>query len=99
MIVPTVHDVPGLGESASGLTTTAAGEPIPPILRFSPMPNGDAGNGVPSGMTGVYAENRIAGTYLQGNKHFEVKSGAIIAPPPPPSGDTSPPPPVGLLGF
>jgi hypothetical protein len=92
-IVPTVHDVPGLDGSASGATTTATGEPIPPILRFSPMPNpllsmggnaiGDAGNGFPLGITGVYATNRIAGAYLKGNKHFEVSSGAIIAPPPP----------------
>jgi streptogramin lyase len=92
-IVPTVHDVPGLDGSASGATRTATGEPIPPILRFSPMPNpllsmngtpiGDAGNGFPLGITGVYATNRIAGAYLKGNKHFEVSSGAIIAPPPP----------------
>jgi hypothetical protein len=82
-ILPTVHDVPGLEALASGLTTTATGEPIPPILRFSPMPGGPLGNGVPSGMTSVYAGNRIAGAYLKGNKHFEVTSGAVIAPPPP----------------
>lgn len=92
-IVPTVHDVPGVGGPASGTTTTATGEVIPPILRFSPMPNpilsadgasiGDAGNGFPSGMTGVYAANRVAGAYLQGNKHFEVESGALVAPPRP----------------
>lgn len=99
-IVPTVHDVPGLDGSASGLTMTADGRPIPPILRFSPMPNpllssdgtpiGDAGNGFPSGLTGVYAANRIAGAYLKGNKHFEVTSGAIIAQPSPP--------PIGAAG-
>lgn len=94
-IVPTVHEVPGLDGSASGTTTTADGKLIPPILRFSPMPNpllsadgtpiGDAGNGFPSGMTGVYATNRVAGAHLKGNKHFEVTSGAVIAQPPPPS--------------
>jgi hypothetical protein len=83
-VLPTVHDVPGLEALASGLITTATGEPIPPILRFSPMPNGGPVNGLPSAMTGVYAGNRIAGAYLRGNKHFEVQSGAIIAPPPPP---------------
>jgi len=98
-IVPTVHDVPGLDGSALGTTTTADGKPIPPILRFSPMPNpilssdgtpiGDAGNGFPSGLTSVYAANRIAGAYLKGNKHFEVTSGAIIAGPSPPSNGTS----------
>jgi hypothetical protein len=92
-IVPTVHHVQGLDGAASGTTTTADGQPIPPILRFSPMPNpllsggtplGDAGNGFPSGLTGVYADNRIAGAYLRlrGNKHFELRSGAVIAPPP-----------------
>jgi len=90
-IVPTVHQVQGLDGAASGTTTTADGLLIPPILRFSPMPNpllslngipmGDAGNGFPSGMTGVYATNRIAGAYLKGNKHFELRSGAVIAPP------------------
>jgi streptogramin lyase len=90
-IIPTVHQVPGLNGGASGNTTTADGQPIPPILRFSPMPNpalsingmpiGDLGNGFPSGMTGVYAANRIAGAYLKGNKHFELRSGAVIAPP------------------
>jgi len=94
-IVPTVHEVPGLNGFASGTTTTADGKPIPPILRFSPMPNpvlstngdpiGDAGNGFPSGMTGVYATHRVAGAYLKGNKHFEVTSGAIIATPLPPA--------------
>lgn len=94
VISPTVHDVPGLDGSASGTTTTANGQPIPPILRFSPMPNplmsaygtpiGDAGNGFPSGLTGVYGTNRVAGAYLRANKHFEVTSGASIAPPPPP---------------
>src|SRR5207249_12090880 len=79
-IVPTVHDVPGHDGSASGATRTADGKPIPPILRFTPMPNpllsvdgtptGDAGNGFPSGLTGVYAANRIAGAYLKGTKHF-----------------------------
>lgn len=98
-IVPTVHDVPGLDGAASGATTTADGKPIPPILRFSPMPNpilssdgtpiGDAGNGFPSGLTGIYAANRIAGAYLKGNKHFEVTSGAIIARPSPPSNGTT----------
>lgn len=102
-IVPTLHDVPGLDGAASGNTRDMAGNPIPPILRFSPMPNpllssdgtpiGDAGNGFPSGMTGVYATNRIAGAYLQGNKHFEMASGAIIAAPP-----TLPLPPGGLPG-
>jgi hypothetical protein len=90
-IVPTVHRVAGRGGFASGATWTADGKPLPPILRFSPMPNpilslegepiGDAGNGFPSGMTGVYETNRIAGAYLKGNKHFEVTSGAVIAPP------------------
>lgn len=99
-IVPTLHEVPGLGGSVSGTTTTVDGEPIPPILRFSPLPNpilsvngdpiGDAGNGFPSGMTGVYATHRVAGAYLKGNKHFEVTSGAIIA--------THPPPAEGLPG-
>jgi streptogramin lyase len=101
VITPTVHDVPGLDGFASGTTTTADGQPIPPILRFSPMPNpllsvygtpiGDAPlNGFPSGLTGVYghAKNRVAGAYLRGNKHFELTSGAIIAPPP----DDAPPP-------
>lgn len=100
-IVPTVHHVQGLDGAASGTTTTADGTPIPPILRFSPMPNpllsadgtpiGDAGNGFPSGMTGVYAANRIAGAYLRGNKHFELQSGAVIATPAPPSDGTHPP--------
>jgi hypothetical protein len=93
-IHPTVHHVAGLDGAASGNTTTAAGEPIPPILRFSPMPNpllsydgtpiGDAGNGFPSGLTGVYGTNKIAGAYLRGNKHFELQSGAVIATPQPP---------------
>jgi hypothetical protein len=92
-IVPTVHHVPGRDGAASGTTTTEHGELIPPILRFSPMPNpalsmngtpiGNAGNGFPSGMTGVYGDNRIAGAYLKGNKHFELQSGAVIAPPHP----------------
>lgn len=92
VITPTIHEVPGLGGPASGNTRTADGKPIPAILRFSPMPNplhsvdgtpiGDAGNGFPSGMTGVYAGNRIAGAYLKGNKHFQLESGAVIAPPP-----------------
>lgn len=100
-IVPTVHEVQGLDGFASGTTTTADGKWLPPILRFSPMPNpilsangdpiGDAGNGFPSGMTGVYARNRIAGAYLKGDKHFEVTSGAVIAQPPSP-------PPEGLPG-
>lgn len=92
-IVPTVHDVPGMdGTPASGTTRTADGKLIPGILRYSPMPNpvlssdgtpiGDAGNGFPTGMTGVYATNRVAGAYLKGNKHFELESGAVIAPPP-----------------
>jgi hypothetical protein len=90
-IVPTVHQVAGRDGFASGTTMTADGKPVPPILRFSPMPSpilsadgnsiGDAGNGFPSGMTGVYATNRIAGAYLKGNKHFEVTSGAVIAQP------------------
>ena len=77
-IVPTVHQVTPVGGSG--------------IQRFSPMPNpllsvdgtpiGDAGNGFPSGLTGVYATQRIAGAYLKGNKHFEFHSGAITAPPP-----------------
>jgi hypothetical protein len=89
VIVPTVHEVAGVGGVASGFTRTVGGQLLPPILRFSPMPNpllssdgtpfGDAGNGFPSGLTGVYASNRIAGTYLQGNKHFEVTSDAIVA--------------------
>jgi len=97
-IVPTIHDVPGTGDPASGATTTAGGEPLPPILRFSPMPNpilsadgtpiGDAGNGYPSGMTGVYATNRVAGAYLRGNKCFELTSGAILSSAPlPPAGE------------
>jgi hypothetical protein len=100
-IIPTVHQVQGLDGSASGTTTTADGLLIPPILRFSPMPNpllslngtpiGDAGNGFPSGMTGVYATNRIAGAYLKGNKHFELRSGAVIAPPSHPPDGTHPP--------
>ncbi len=104
-IVPTVHRVPGLDGAASGTTRTADGLLIPPILRFSPMPNpllsndgtpmGDAGNGFPSGMTGVYSANRIAGAHLRGNKHFEVQSGAVIAPPPPPANGTHP---AGLPG-
>jgi hypothetical protein len=92
-IVPTVHEVAGVGGSHSSTTTTADGKPIPPILRFSPMPNpimsvnadpvGDAGNGVPSGMTAVYSTHRVAGAYLKGNKHFELTSAAIIATQPP----------------
>ena len=88
-IVPTVHEVAGTGGPASGASRTADGLLIPPILRFSPMPNpllsfdgaalGEAGNGFPSGLTGVYANTRIAGSYLKGNKHFEVTSDAIIA--------------------
>ena len=98
-IVPTVHEVPGLGSFPSGTTRTGDGRPIPPVLRFSPMPNpilssdgtpiGDAGNGFPSGLTGVYAGNRIAGAYLKGNKHFEVTSGAVVAAP---SLEDDPPP-------
>jgi hypothetical protein len=90
-IVPTVHEVIGSGGGASGTTRTPDGKLIPPILRFSPMPNpllsldgtalADAGNGFPSGLTGVYANNRIAGAYLKGNKHFEVTSEAIVAAP------------------
>jgi hypothetical protein len=96
-IVPAVARVPGLDGAASGTTRAADGSLIPPILRFSPMPNpllspdgtpvGDAGNGFPSGLTGVYAGNRIAGAYLRGGKHFEVESGAVVAPPPPPPDD------------
>jgi hypothetical protein len=63
-----------------------------PLLSPDGMPIGDAGNGFPSGMTGVYSGNRIAGAYLRGNKHFEVQSGAIIAPPPPPPPDHEPDP-------
>lgn len=86
-IVPTLHEVSALGDDAAA-----------PIMRFSPMPNpllsadgtpiGDAGNGFPSGMTGVYATARVAGAYLDGNKHFELRSGAIVAPPPPPPAGT-----------
>jgi len=99
-IVPTVHDVAGTGAPPSGGTTTAGGEPLPPILRFSPMPNpilsvngtpiGDAGNGYPSGMTGVYAANRVAGAYLRGNKCFELTSSAVLA--------GAPPSPAGVPG-
>ncbi len=84
-IVPTVHHVASVGGSG--------------IARFSPMPNpllsvdgdpiGDAGNGFPSGMTGVYGVNRVAGAYLDlqnGNKHFQVESRLITAPPPSPPG-------------
>ena len=101
VITPTVHDVAGLDGSASGTTLTADGRPIPPILRFSPMPNpllsawgtpiGDASNGFPSGLTGAYGykRNRVAGAYPRGNKHFELTSGAVLAPPPDPySGST-----------
>lgn len=88
-IMPTIFDVPGLDGFASGTTKTAGpdgipgtldDEVIPAILRFSPMPGGGV-NPFPSGMTGVYSANRIAGAYLFTNKHFEVSSGAIIAPP------------------
>jgi hypothetical protein len=56
-----------------------------PLLSLGGTPTGDAGNGFPSGLTGVYGGNRIAGAYLRGNKHFELQSGAVIAPPHPPS--------------
>ena len=99
VIIPTTYEVAGTGGPASGATLTVDGKLLPPIMRFSPMPNpalssdgtplGDAGNGFPSGLTGVYAGNRIAGTYLKGNKHFELTSGAVVAvsttPPPPPA--------------
>jgi hypothetical protein len=62
-----------------------------PLLSMGGNAIGDAGNGFPLGITGVYATNRIAGAYLKGNKHFEVSSGAIIAPPPPPPDSTQPP--------
>jgi hypothetical protein len=89
-ITPTTFDVPGLNGFASGTTKTAGpdgipgnadDECIPAIVRFSPMPGGGA-NPFPSGMTGVYAPNRIAGAYLFASKHFEVKSRSIVAPPP-----------------
>jgi hypothetical protein len=88
-IVPTVHQITGVGGPASGTTRTSDGKLMPALLRFSPMPNpslslngipfGNAGNGFPSGLTGVYGGNRIAGAYLKGNKHFEVTSTAILA--------------------
>lgn len=87
-ITPTVHEVP---------TSESGG-----IERLSPMPNplisadgiflGDAGNGFPSGITGVYSSLRIAGAYLRGNKHFEVRSDTILPPPPPPPPDPDPAP-------
>lgn len=74
-IVPTIHQVSPAGGSG--------------IRRYSPMPNpllstdgnpiGDAGNGFPSGLTGVYAAQRVAGAYLRGNKHFELTSASITA--------------------
>jgi hypothetical protein len=50
-----------------------------PSLSLNGIPFGNAGNGFPSGLTGVYGGNRIAGAYLKGNKHFEVTSTAILA--------------------
>ena len=95
VIIPTVYELTGSGGSASGTAKTADGKLLPPILRFSPMPNplvssdgtalGDAGNGFPSGLTGIYAGNRIAGTYIKGNKHFELTSGAVVAVTPSPA--------------
>ena len=94
VIVPTVHEVAGTGGPASGNAKTVDGKLLPPILRFSPLPNplissdgtalGDAGNGFPSGLTGIYAGDRIAGTYIKGNKHFELTSNAVVAVPAPP---------------
>jgi len=55
-----------------------------PLLSYDGTPIGDAGNGFPSGLTGVYGTNKIAGAYLRGNKHFELQSGAVIATPQPP---------------
>jgi streptogramin lyase len=90
-ITPTVHSVTGIGAFASGLTSTTEGKLLPPILRFSPMPNplvsalgiplGDAGNGFPSGLTRVYGNGRLAGTYMRGNKHFEITSHALVQAP------------------
>ncbi len=90
VIMPTIFSVPGTGTGASGTVLTPSGEPVPPIVRFSPMPNplvstfgmptGDAGNGFPSGLTGVYAGNRAAGAYLKGNKVFEFVNPYLVAP-------------------
>jgi hypothetical protein len=93
VIIPTVHEVAGSGGPATGGAKTADGKLLPPILRFSAMPNplfssdgtplGDAGNGFPSGLTGVYAGDRVAGTYIKGNKHFELTSRAEVVVPSP----------------
>jgi hypothetical protein len=91
VIIPTVHEVAGIGGPATGAVKTTDGKLLPPVLRFSSMPNpllssdgaaaGDAGNGFPSGLTGLYAGDRVAGTYTKGNKHFELTSGAVVAVP------------------
>lgn len=91
VIIPTVHELAGIGGPATGAAKTADGKLLPPILRFSSMPNpllssdgtplGDAGNGFPSGVTGVYAGDRVAGTYIKGNKHFEVTTRARVVVP------------------
>ncbi|HJU44114.1 MAG TPA: hypothetical protein VJ691_14910 [Vicinamibacterales bacterium] len=89
VIIPTTFQVAGTGGPATGVAQTADGKLLPPILRFSPMPNplassdgtpiGDAGNGFPAGLTGIIAGNRLAGTLMKGNKHFEITSGAVLA--------------------
>jgi len=55
-----------------------------PLLSNTGAPIGDAGNGFPSGLTGVCGTNKIAEACLRGNKHFELESGAVIATPQPP---------------
>jgi len=78
VITPTVFQVAGI-DAGTGIVRFS---PMPnPLLSLGGAPSGDAGNGFPSGLTGVYGGNRIAGAYLKGNKHFEVTSGAIIGSP------------------
>ena len=71
-VVDGVDGVPGSGD-----TVTADGDPIPPIIRF-PVPGGHF---AATGMTQVLLPNTIFGSLVGSDDHFEVASGAIIAPP------------------
>lgn len=78
-ISPEIYTVTGEdGVPGSGATKTAGGEPIPGILRF-PIPGGRF---TPTGMTQVALPNTVFGSLVGSDDHFQVKSGAIIAPSP-----------------
>jgi DNA-binding beta-propeller fold protein YncE len=91
VITPAVFIVPGTSDfvpSGDVVCDTPAMEEIPAILRFAPMPTAPGGfpPNNPAGITGVFPENTIHGSYFLSSQMFRVESCAILAEPPPPPG-------------